>query len=553
MTIDNHFHIIDLTSTYLKLKGTESPLKYKRNTRLLFIPHSTTLNLARLPYITYFIIILCLFIYYQQSENNQQVQQALNSYCSNVYDPNSERENLDFLTGDRFACANVINFFHRNNDLELFKKLTGGIQSDSYLSEEQLNQAYHLIEQHVIKFQQSAPVSLDGLLMYYPDSWNPLRMITSAFAHGSWSHVIFNLIFFLAFAAALEILINNHLRYIAIIFSIAIVSSISYSISTLINGVPMPSLGLSGVVMGMIGLSAYLMPNARIKVFVWFLTIVKNVHIPAWILALWYIGWDTWDMFTSDDYNGINIVAHVSGGFAGYLIGYFTLKDRREEIRDELDDEIEFRRSLRSDGNSMSSYHGGRNKLENELKQKQAAKQYDNYLSELYRYVTTDRDSDAVLLIIKDYDFQKTSIEIYEDIFTKMSDWKPSRALLCLGRLIIDLYIEQSKLTRALHYVEKCQNVSQEFVLANPAYVLLLAKHAIAQNQFQLAYNILSKSSPRYSGEIDWIHCKIYEIDLLWNNLNNKDMAREELKLLLMQPKNEYHTQVMQLAKLMQE
>ena len=101
----------------------------------------------------------------------------------------------------------------------------------------------------------------------------------------------------------------------------------------------MPSLGLSGVVMGMMGMFAYLMPHARIRVFFWFFTIIKIFFIPAWILALWYIGMDTLDMLFSDDYGGTNLIAHVSGGFGGYILGYILLKDQREQI-DDLGDEI---------------------------------------------------------------------------------------------------------------------------------------------------------------------------------------------------------------------
>ena len=31
-------------------------------------------------------------------------------------------------------------------------------------------------------------------LMYYPETWNPLRMLTSSFAHGGWMHIFGNLV-----------------------------------------------------------------------------------------------------------------------------------------------------------------------------------------------------------------------------------------------------------------------------------------------------------------------------------------------------------------------
>ena len=63
---------------------------------------------------------------------------------------------------------------------------------------------------------------------------------------------------------------------------ISFVVGISYSVSTLISSTaPLPSLGFSGVVMGMIGLSAYLMPGARIRVFFRYIVMWKALYVRA--------------------------------------------------------------------------------------------------------------------------------------------------------------------------------------------------------------------------------------------------------------------------------
>ena len=84
--------------------------------------------------------------------------------------------------------------------------------------------------------------------------------------------------------------------------------------------------------MGMIGLSAYMMPKARIRVFFWYIFMWKTLYVRAWVLAAIYIGLDTWTMFSVADYGSTNVVAHVAGGFAGYLYGHFWLRERREDI-----------------------------------------------------------------------------------------------------------------------------------------------------------------------------------------------------------------------------
>jgi membrane associated rhomboid family serine protease len=65
--------------------------------------------------------------------------------------------------------------------------------------------------------------------MYYPDSPNPLQMITSGLFHADWNRLIGNMIPFFNFGAGLELLVGNALLYLSIIASITIVSSLAYS------------------------------------------------------------------------------------------------------------------------------------------------------------------------------------------------------------------------------------------------------------------------------------------------------------------------------------
>ena len=81
------------------------------------------------------------------------------------------------------------------------------------------------------------------------------------------------------------------------------------------------TVGLSGVVTGMIGLFAFLLPHGRIRCYYWFVIFIGSVAVPAWALALWYIGGDIYKLFAYDDHGIVNVMAHVSGGIAGYLFG----------------------------------------------------------------------------------------------------------------------------------------------------------------------------------------------------------------------------------------
>jgi membrane associated rhomboid family serine protease len=344
--------------------------------------------------------------------------------------------------------------------------------------------------------------------MYYPGSWNPLKMISSALAHGGWMHLTGNMIFFLAFAPALEALIANKIRYVWIMFFISFVVGVSYSISILVgSSEALPSLGFSGVVMGMIGLAAYLMPQARIRVFWWYIVFWKTFYVPAWALAVAYIGLDFWTMLTADHYGGINVVAHVAGGFAGYLYGYLWLKERKEETREELADEVEAMKIEKQFGSSRSMSYRGRKELDLQQAGREKGKAHDKFMGAIHKRVTTHRDSEAIVLLMEKYDYDQTSIPEYEALFERINEWAPSRTLLCMGRLIIDKLDGENRNGRAMVYLEKCQKISPQFVLPDVSRTIFYAQFAIEVGKFDIAKNLLLKPEKRYARLIDVALC----------------------------------------------
>lgn len=458
------------------------------------------------------------------------------------------------LINNQSECVQLLNFFHERDEHGAYDYLKKMLREDAdkYYNSKQIEKIKSRIEKHLVNFRKSAPSSLNSGLMDYPDEFNPISMLTSSLAHGSWSHVIFNLIFFMAFAPAIEIIISNWLRYVALLVALSVITSISYSLVVFIGReVPLPTLGLSGVVMGVIGLSAYLMPKAQVKMFFWFLLFVRTFYLPAWALAAWYIGWDIFDMLLSDGNEGVNLVAHVSGGIAGYIIGFVWFKKRRDEIQDELNAEIESVRDSHQSSAMAAGYSGRRDELKNKQQQKEFKKENDNYMSELHRLVTAKQDSQAIVLILGDYDIQSASIEVYQDLFQSIKSWGNSVTLLCVGRLLVNLLIDQRKYARALVYIEMCQQVTEEFVLANPDNVLLMASMARDNKQYQLAWLLVRDANARYGEYINTAQCALLEIELLWQDLHMVQQARARMKELLAAAEGDFKRNLLKLAILM--
>jgi len=113
------------------------------------------------------------------------------------------------------------------------------------------------------------------------------------------------------------------------------------------------------------------------------------------------------------------------------------LKETREDTRDDLDDEIEYQRSKRADKYSSYnvSYSGNRRYIDNKQRERQAKKDYDEYMGKVHHYVGVRNDSTAIILMLEEYDNYHLHPEIYEEKFERVSEWGDSRALLCPGRL----------------------------------------------------------------------------------------------------------------------
>ena len=489
----------------------------------MIIPFSAELSLNKWPYVTTAIVILCLFIHYFQTENHTEINSAAIDYCESIYNPYAAEDSLDYLRMDTDVCQEDLAFIHSDlGDMDIYDIY----DEDEYISDE-FDQLIEYVEEHRHDFGQMAPASLDGRLSYSSDSLNPVTSLLSALAHADWWHVIGNLIFFIAFAPALEILVGNALKFLGILVLIEFVCDATFSLA-LLGSPPVSTLGLSGIVMGVIGLSAYMMPKARIRTFVWVLAYVRVHYIRAWMLALWFVGWDAYYLFSQTNNGGVNFIAHVSGAIAGYLIGVFLLKERREDIREELDDEIEYMGSRRIDRHSMiNSYKGGKQRIVNERCERRAKEQYNCFMDEIYRCVNTHRHGEAIVLLLEKYDLYRGSIEIYEEIFWEMHKWRQGRALLCLGRLNISLLLERQQYARVLAIAGACVAVDEDFVLANPAELLMLVDEAQSQRQYLLAYQLIRNAKQRYGDALNAASCQLIEVDLLEHYLNKPEEAQK--------------------------
>ena len=499
---------------------------------MFILPYNTELRLASRPYVVYSIILLCFIIFYFQLQSNKKVDAVFDSYCASIQaSENEEIDEYDYMRRSPGACHTFLYLLHYRSNPENWIEYQLKTFKDEYSRE--LLEKFSLYElKHYKEFRKrDIPDSLDEKLMYFPETFNPVTMLTSSLSHGGWSHIIFNLIFFFAFAPALEIIIRSKFKYIGLIVALTFVIGITYSLVSLARGQNIPTLGLSGIVTGMIGLSAYLMPQARIRTVFWYFSFARVFSIPAWILAIWFIGWDMYDLFTRTSNGGVNLTAHVSGGLAGYFMGMLFFKKEKQLAQYELNLEIDYMRSKREGISSIATlFKGDRAYVDNKQREEQAKQDFERYTEALYRFVKAGKTGEANLHLLQKYDLFASSPEIYLDLFHEIGQWKKKRVYFCTARLVIDLLVETKKYGLLPNVIKPCLEEDPDFVIGDPKDLLIVVNQLVSFHEYNLAYQIVKDAEKKYAKHVNLIECSLLEARILWEYLEQPDTAKEILQ-----------------------
>ena len=301
---------------------------------MLFIPYKFDLSLSKVPYLTILVCLLCIGIYSQQYVNAGEFEKRSFYYCAaNLSTVEQMAMEKTFGDASPDTCLTLMFELALSDEPEVLIKEYAA-NSDKFAGFSEADSKIY-IEDFLLEkyrgYQRSVPAYQTKALWYVPDSWNPVTMVTSTFSHGSWDHLIGNLLFFYAFAAAVELVIGS-LALFGVIIAMAFGTNVAYSFAMMSAVNPLPTVGLSGIVMGMIAMLTYFLPTAKIRCFYWFLIKIGTMVVSAWILALVYIGVDVYTLLSQDEMGGVNLIAHVSGAALGFLLGFILFRKQKRQI-----------------------------------------------------------------------------------------------------------------------------------------------------------------------------------------------------------------------------
>jgi membrane associated rhomboid family serine protease len=170
-----------------------------------------------------------------------------------------------------------------------------------------------------------------------PEPWG-ISWITAMFMHGSWDHILGNMLFLAIFGKNVEDAFGS-LRYLAFYFAGGFVAMMTQTIMTLLAGsaadARVPNLGASGAIAAVLGAYFVLYPSSRVLTLV----VVWPVRIPAYVfLGFWFLYQlieANFGLFSAGaNGGGVAFFAHVGGFVFGALVAIALLNAGRVRPQD---------------------------------------------------------------------------------------------------------------------------------------------------------------------------------------------------------------------------
>ena len=165
---------------------------------------------------------------------------------------------------------------------------------------------------------------------------NALTPVTSMFLHGGWAHLLGNALFFWVFGNNIE---DSMGRVRFLVFYLVCGLAAAAAHIALDPASPVPTVGASGAISGIMGAYLVLYPRVRVKMLFFFIIFFKVIPIQAWLVLLWWFMWEVLSglpqlsQVNRDVSGGVAVWAHIGGFVAGVVLVKLFENRRLVDIR----------------------------------------------------------------------------------------------------------------------------------------------------------------------------------------------------------------------------
>ncbi|HEY4131970.1 MAG TPA: rhomboid family intramembrane serine protease [Gemmatimonadaceae bacterium] len=153
------------------------------------------------------------------------------------------------------------------------------------------------------------------------DPINKFTPLISMFLHGGWGHILGNALFFWVFGNNIEDSMGPG-RFLAFYILCGLIAAATHVLLSPTS--PVPTVGASGAISGVLGAYLILYPKVRVNMLFIFIIFFKVFAIPAWIVLIYWFGLQVLTAYATpmrpDVSSGVAVWAHIGGFVAGMIL-----------------------------------------------------------------------------------------------------------------------------------------------------------------------------------------------------------------------------------------
>jgi membrane associated rhomboid family serine protease len=165
-----------------------------------------------------------------------------------------------------------------------------------------------------------------------PDNFALVTLFTSMFMHGNLLHLLGNLLFLLAFGNSVENALGPFKFALYYVFWGLVASAAHIFVDP---ASPIPVLGASGAIGGVLGCYFLLFPANKVEILIPIIAFIPVV-VPAWVLlGIWFL----WQILIPQE--GVANWAHA-GGFLAGMLTVLIMGGRARVLKDRLREEDDY-------------------------------------------------------------------------------------------------------------------------------------------------------------------------------------------------------------------
>jgi membrane associated rhomboid family serine protease len=173
-------------------------------------------------------------------------------------------------------------------------------------------------------FEMAQPIYMrDRFIEHYAliaDQFHPTAFVTSMFLHGGWLHLLGNMWFLWVFGSHIEDVMGSS-KFLIFYLVSGVASAMVQFVANL--GSPVPTIGASGAIAGVMGAFLILYPRVRVVTLVFIVFFITTIEIPAAFMLIYWFAIQLLSGLGSltsvSQAQGIAWFAHVGGFVAGIL------------------------------------------------------------------------------------------------------------------------------------------------------------------------------------------------------------------------------------------